>query len=286
MNITLIGNKGYVGSFIKESIINKGLQLFSYENKISYENKKELKYFLYENKIDFLINAAGYVGRPNVDACEKNKTACLFGNSIIPGIIREVCEDLQIPFGHISSGCIYEGDNQGLGFSENDPPNFSFRTNNSSFYSGCKALGEEVLKDCNHCYIWRLRVPFNNENNPRNYLYKLINYKTLLNVRNSLSNIQDFSNGCIDSIIKKVPYGTYNMTNSGSVTTEEVVDLLKATIAKNHQFNFYKNETDFMQNVAAPRSSCVLNNNKALDAGINLPNVYDSILESLNNWRN
>ncbi len=41
----------------------------------------------------------------------------------------------------------------GGGFREDDAPNFSFRTNHCSFYSGTKALGEEVLAgaaDCLH----------------------------------------------------------------------------------------------------------------------------------------
>ncbi len=68
----------------------------------------------------------------------------------------------------------------GRGFTENDSPNFSFRTNNCSFYSGTKALGEECLQDAENTYIWRLRIPFNHVDSPRNYLSKLLNYAWLL----------------------------------------------------------------------------------------------------------
>ena len=56
-----------------------------------------------------MINAAGFTGRPNVGACETAKYECLQGNAVLPGIIREVCEDLKIQWGHVSSGCIYSG---------------------------------------------------------------------------------------------------------------------------------------------------------------------------------
>ena len=46
---------------------------------------------------------------------------------------------------------------------EDDDPNFSFRSPPCSFYSGSKALGEEVLEGAENCYIWRLRIPFNQE---------------------------------------------------------------------------------------------------------------------------
>jgi hypothetical protein len=40
-----------------------------------------------------------------------------------------------------SSGCIYTGSRpDGSGFTEENPPNFNFRQNNCSFYSGTKAL--------------------------------------------------------------------------------------------------------------------------------------------------
>ena len=34
-----------------------------------------------------------------MDACELAKYECLQGNAVLPGIIREVCEDLKIPGG-------------------------------------------------------------------------------------------------------------------------------------------------------------------------------------------
>ena len=38
---------------------------------------------------EFLINAAGYTGKPNVDACELHKADCLMGNAVLPGIIAQ-----------------------------------------------------------------------------------------------------------------------------------------------------------------------------------------------------
>ena len=40
---------------------------------------------------EFLINAAGYTGKPNVDACELHKHECLFGNAVLPGIVADAC---------------------------------------------------------------------------------------------------------------------------------------------------------------------------------------------------
>jgi dTDP-4-dehydrorhamnose reductase len=192
-----------------------------------------------------------------------------------------------IPWGHVSSGCIYAGRrSDGSGFTENDPPNFSFRQNNCSFYSGCKALGEELLAGAENCYIWRLRIPFENTANPRNYLQKVMSYQRLLDAENSLSHLHEFVGACVDSFRLKIPFGVYNLTNPGSVTTRDVVEMIKESGVSKKVFEFFSDERDFMRTAAkTPRSNCVLDSSKAIDAGLKLRNVHDALVDSLQNWR-
>ena len=172
-----------------------------------------------------MINAAGSTGKPNVDACELVNYESLLGNAVFPGIIREVCEDIKISWGHVSSGCIYSGRRpDGKGWREEDEPNFSFRSSPCSFYSGTKALGEEVLEGAENCFIWRLRIPFNHESSPRNYLQKLLNYENLLEAENSVSHLGEVCQKCIECFTKEVEPGVYNMTNPGSITTSQVTN--------------------------------------------------------------
>src|SRR5262249_34709872 len=147
---------------------------------------------------------------------------------------------------HISSGCIYTGDGpRGEGFRESDSPNFTFRQNNCSFYSGCKALGEELLSDVERCYIWRLRIPFNHCDGMRNYLSKLMRYARLLDVRNSLSHLDDFVAACWACYSQEHEYGIYNLTNPGSVTTREVVELILQSGKCIKDFQFFDSEEEF-----------------------------------------
>ena len=55
---------------------------------------------------------------------------------------------------------------------------------------------EDILKCDYNAYVCRLRIPFNNISNPKNYITKLINYDKLLDATNSLTNIDDFLNAC------------------------------------------------------------------------------------------
>ncbi len=79
-----------------------------------------------------------------------------------------------------------------------DEPNFTFRRPPCSFYSGTKALGEEAISDIGQNYIWRLRIPFDQFDNPRNYLSKLQNYPKVYDNVNSLSHRGDFVAACLD----------------------------------------------------------------------------------------
>jgi dTDP-4-dehydrorhamnose reductase len=234
-----------------------------------------------------LINAAGYTGKPNVDACESNRAECLFGNAVLPGRIRTACEEIGIPWGHVSSGCIYSGrKSDGGGWMEENEPNFSFRKGPCSFYSGSKALGEEVLEGAENCYIWRLRIPFNHESSPRNYLQKLLNYSNLLEAENSISHLGEYVKSCVDSFTKNCEPGIYNLTNPGSITTRQVVEWMKEEGVADKDFQFFKNEKDFIAKAAiTPRSNCVMSTTKSETAGIGLRPVEEAVRDSLRKMR-
>lgn len=285
--IYLLGGSGYVGTAYQTLLQRQGL---AYRNlrraDFDYSNPASLADLLRREKPEFLINAAGYTGKPNVDACELHKTECLFGNAVLPGLIAQACAEAGVPWGHVSSGCIYTGSRaDGKGFTEADTPNFSFRTNNCSFYSGTKALGEEVLADKPNLYVWRLRIPFNEVDNPRNYLTKMQRYATLLDAANSISQLEEFVAATFACWEKRVPFGIYNVTNPGVVTTREVVDLIKRTGVSTKDFKFFASEAEFMRLAAkTPRSNCVMDSTKLAATGIKMTEVHEAVERDLRRW--
>ncbi len=286
--IWILGGSGYVGGAYQRLLDKKGVPYRTFPRaELDYYNVSTLTAALREARPAFLVNCAGYTGKPNVDACELHKTETLLGNAILPGILRQACEATGTPWGHVSSGCIFTGRRpDGGGFRETDPPNFSFRTNNCSFYSGTKALGEEILEGASDCFIWRLRIPFNEVDSPRNYLTKLMRYDRLLEAENSLSQLDEFVQATWECWEKRVPFGIYNVTNPGFVTTREVVDLILKSGVSKKKFEFFANESDFMQKAAkTPRSNCVLDSSKLLASGIVMRNVHDAIAKALKNWK-
>lgn len=288
MHFVLIGASGYVGKLFHKHLIGRNHEVTTisrYDVDIYAAN--QLKLSLESIKPDYVINAAGFTGKPNVDACEKDKTNCLAGNAILPGVVGQACRDLKIGWGHVSSGCIYTGiRTDGTGFTELDEPNFTFRQNNCSFYSGTKALGEEIIANYDNCHIWRLRIPFSSIASPRNYLSKVLSYEKLLDAENSLSYLPEFVDAAIDCAGLRLPFGTYNLTNPGSVTTRQIVDLMRDIAFTSKKFTFFDSEDDFMRLAAeTPRSNCVLNSIKAIEHGLKLTPIEDAITQSLKGWQ-
>ena len=286
-HIVLLGGSGYVGQTFQEILVKRGISFRNISRKdLNYYNPAKLKEAIKSENPDCLINAAGYTGKPNVDAGEDDKANCLLGNAVLPGIIREVCESLDLPWGHVSSGCIYTSKGtDGTPFVEDDEPNFSFRQNNCSFYSGTKAMGEEILEGAEKCFIWRFRIPFDERNNPRNYMTKLLNYEWLLDAENSISQRFEFIDACLDSFTREIPYGTYNVTNPGSISAREITNIMKAHGLVTKELKFFESEEAFMsQVVRAPRSNCIMSSDKLAKEGIQLTEVHESIEQACKNW--
>lgn len=285
--IVLLGASGYIGSAFSKRLALHSIESTAVSRKdVDYTQPSLLREFLRSQPVDFLINCSGYTGRPNVDGCETNQVECFKANVDFPVTIAEVCSELKLYWGHISSGCIYNGSSERPdGFIETDEPNFSFQSPPCSYYSGTKALAESRLANFENIYLWRPRMPFNQFDGPRNYLSKLLRYDCLLNATNSISHLDEFVDACIECWLKRVPPGIYNVVNTGAVTTFEIVDLIQRILKPKRDFQFFRNESHFMQVAAvAPRSNCILDNQKLKSAGIAMRDAREAIEQSLIHW--
>ena len=312
--IVLLGSTGYIGeAFAAELHARKDPFTTLSRAQIDYTRYEVLLRFLQEKKPSFLINAAGYTGKPNVDACETARADTLAGNTLLPQTVAHACLAAGIPWGHVSSGCIFSGakimengilrvekdltkpelkdlpeKNPGAihGFTEEDTPNFSFRDPPSSFYSATKALAEEAINGVGQSYVWRLRIPFDEIDNPRNYLTKIQRYAKVYDNVNSISHRGDFVRACLDVWKVRAPFGTYNVTNPGFITTRHVVELIEKILKPNRRFEFWKDDAEFYRVAAkTPRSNCVLDVSKLLKAGVKIAPVEQALENSLRNWK-
>jgi UDP-glucose 4,6-dehydratase len=312
--ILLLGATGYIGKAFACELAGRKTDFVELSRQqVDYTRFDALLAFLKTKKPAFVINAAGYTGKPNVDACELHKADTLQGNTLFPQTVAHACVAAGIPWGHVSSGCIYSGakivengktrsekdftkpelralveKNSSVihGFTETDVPNFSFRDEPCSFYSGTKALGEEAIAGIGQSYIWRLRIPFDEFDNARNYLSKVQRYSKVYDNVNSISHRADFVKACLDTWELRAPFGTYNVTNPGFVTTKHVVEQIEKILKPARKFEFWANDEEFYKVAAkTPRSNCVMDTTKLLSVGVKIRGVEEALEDSLKNWK-
>ena len=312
--ILLLGASGYIGDAFAKELQRRNADFIPLSRQqVDYTRFDALLKFLQAKKPVFVINAAGYTGKPNVDACELHKADTLLGNTLFPQTVAQACAAAKIPWGHVSSGCIYSGakvvekgktrtekdftkpELRALveksrtsihGFTETDTPNFSFRDGPCSFYSGTKALGEEAIAGIGESYIWRLRIPFDEFDNARNYLSKVQRYAKVYDNVNSVSHRADFVRACLDTWKLRAPFGIYSVTNPGFVTTAHVVQLIEKYLKPAKKFEFWASDEEFYKVAAkTPRSNCVMDVSKLLAAGVKIRGVEEALEHSLENWK-
>lgn len=111
-------------------------------------------------------------------------------------------------------------------------------------------------------------------------------YNRLLEATNSISQLQEFVAATFACWEKRVPFGTYNVTNPGQITTKQVVAHILSSGVISKDFLFFKDESEFMATAAkTPRSNCVLSSSKLASVGITLTDVNEAIHRDLRRWQ-
>jgi len=308
--ILLLGSSGYVGQAFATELRRRGHGFIPLTRKaINYGDFTLLFDYVRKVKPKFIINAAGYRGKPNVDACELTREDTLFANTLLPQTVARVCSMTDTPWGHVSSGCIYRGAKRIVngttqcvegpelrqtyakfpekicGYTEWDEPNFAFRHAPCNFYSGTKALAEEAIRGPAAVYVWRPGMPFNERSEPRNLLWRLQNYAKVFDGVNSLSHLEDFVRACLDLWEKQAAFGIYNVTNPGAIATRQVVEMIQRILKPGRPFVFWKSDEEFyLHGAKALRSNCVLDVSKLLATGVRIRPVEKALEDSLRHW--
>jgi UDP-glucose 4,6-dehydratase len=282
----LLGSNGYVGNVFARYLddLSPGLKTYSARHPII---KEEFRKYLLENGIERVINCAAYTGSPNIAACElpDAKTECIEANAFMPLRIAEICDSLNIKFGHVSTGCVYSDPRCDVGesptklYNETDEPNFCFDNANSSWYSGTKALGEKLLKNTD-ALIWRMRLPFNSAAHPKNLLSKLILFKKLINTTNSYTDLYEFVRAAYKTFSLQTNCKIFNLTQPGYITTKEIIDILTSVMGNKIGEKQYMTLEEYKDMDPIPRANCALDSQRAIDHGISLTPIRTSVLQT------
>ena len=285
MNVLIMGG-GYIGNHLFNVLKSYHNIEQITQSRVNYtltkKNKSSLdfKSYLHDKRFDIAVNCSGYTGTPNVDACEDNKKECWEYNVLAPSRTAEILNLFRIPVIHVSSGCIYQGDNN---FTEKDTPNFGLYDDESSFYSKSKHAGELALKGMGG-FIFRIRMPFCHTRQHKNILTKYLKYDNVISYPNSLTSVYDLCRAIEHFCVHRntIPYGKYNVVNRGSITGEQVLQLMKQYGHQNPKWNIVPIED---LDIKVGRSNCTLSGKK-LDKHFIMPTTEESLQYCLSKLKN
>jgi len=253
------GKTGWVGQKLVRLLNDLGHQPVCAQSRL--ENRQDIIDEINAIHPDYIINAAGITGRPNIDWCESHKQETVRANVIGALNLADIAYLYGIHLTNVSTGCIYEYDQNhpmgsGIGFTEEEKPNFK-----GSFYSRTKIHTEKVILNYPNVLNLRVKMPISTELD-KGFVGKIIKYKKLINVPNSLCILDDLLPIAIDMMLNSVT-GNYNFVNPGAMSHNEVLELYKRYIDPNFTWeNFSVEEQDAI--LKARRSNAELSAAKLL----------------------
>lgn len=268
----LIFGNGYIGNKFKAALGDRAVI-----SPADIADAAAVRAALDTHRQSAVINCAGKTGKPNVDWCEDHKEETHRSNVLGPQVLAEQCAERAIHLTHIGSGCVYEGDNGGKGFSEDDLPNYD-----GSYYSRTKRQSEEMLKRFPVLQL-RMRMPVDSVPNDRNLITKLVRYRKVISVPNSVSIIDDFITAAL-RLMELRRTGVYNVTNPGAIEHREILDAYKELVDPAFSYELMSLD-ELGKIIKAGRSNCVLSTAKLAAEGIMLPHIRDAIRTTLHRYK-
>lgn len=274
--ILLFGGTGFIGSMLKDALMAKGYEVA--DPRVDVRNLDAIRQEIEKTSPDYIVNATGITGKPNVDWCEDQPGETYSVNVAGAINVATAAYEKGIKVAQMSSGCIYDGDNDGKGFSEEDEPNFF-----GSLYSRTRVLSDKALREFPNVLQLRIRIPIMGQKNRKNLIDKLILYPKMINMMNSCTVMEDFIPATIE-LMERGETGVFNMTNMGAMDHVGIMTLYKEIVDPNYQINVMSDEEQAALNKR--RSNTVLTSNKREALGIHMPPLEESLRRVLETYKN
>lgn len=264
--ILLLGASGYIGSAFAKELTARNIYWKSTHHALAPRTILAIG-----GSIDLVINCAAFIPPESVSLCDKYQRETIAGNVVLPSVLAITCGMRGIPLAHISTGCLWS---DGMEHTEEDEPQRAF-TGHCGFYIGTKVMAEEAVSGSGKHYIWRVRLPFDEKDSPRNYLSKLAKFTEVWDHENSLSHRGDFARACLDLWEMRAPWGTYNVMNPGSMKAAEICGRL---------IEHGKRDT-FPKITPGAQGGSLVSVQKLLATGVKIRSVEEAINDSIKNWK-
>ena len=232
---------------------------------------------MFDIKPDIVINCAA---KTNLEDCEANKEGSYLVNTLGPINILNICADTGTKFVHISSGCLFDG-NDKVSTEESTPEP-------GVWYTYTKTWADEYI--LNYGYedflILRPRQLISAYVHPGNMLTKFAKLERIGAIKepNSITCIEDFSE-MIGHLINVGATGVFNCCNEGTSTAYDIAIAVR---------DYLKPELDvweisyaeLLKILPNKRVNTILSNEKLKETGYTPRHAKDALKWCVENYGN
>jgi dTDP-4-dehydrorhamnose reductase len=211
-NILVIGT-GKVSSVIARNTYFSGAT-FVGRRLCDITNEGDIRTTLDSFRPSVVINCAGMT---DLERCQEEKAAAYLTNTVGPAKLLAECSRRSIKLVHISSGCLFDGNEE--------VSNEDTRPSPSVWYTYTKMWADEFIAQFGYedYLILRPRQMISSVSHPTNMITKFLDLGEIsaIDEPNSVTCIEDFVD-MIVHLLETNATGIYNCANSGFVTPLDV----------------------------------------------------------------
>lgn len=284
----IYGSQGWIGGMVIDFIRTTRPDDTIVEGKARADDEEAVRDELLQVQPDRVLSFIGRTHGPGfstIDYLEqKGKLAeNLRDNLYAPIVLAMLCKQYGIHFTYLGTGCIFTYDGLHNKFEEEDLPNFF-----GSGYSTVKGFTDRLMHLFEDSVLnLRIRMPIVGHHHPRNFITKIVSYPKICSIANSMTVLEDMIPIVIDMAVREEK-GTYNLTNPGVITHNEILNLYKEYVDPEKVWeNFSIEEQD--QILLSKRSNNHLTTDKleryTKAREMVLPSIHDSVLALMKSWK-
>jgi len=268
----LIFGAGWIGKLCKEYWGDEAILIDEF-----IKSPGQAGHFIEKHKPDAVLNAAGIVGKPNVDWCEDHQFETFEGNTQLPLLIANACRKYGVYMLHIGTGCIYYGYKDGGWLPED-------YANPVAVYTRTKYAADLVLATLPNVGIARIRMPIHSVPSRANLIDKLASYPKVVDVENSATVVEDMQMAFYKLMEQKVE-GIFHVVNPGSITHKEILKLYEEHVDENHTNEWITaQELTDLGLASKTRSNNVLNTESLEELGIEMRPIRVAVADAMEKY--
>ena len=291
----LYGGNGWIGSLFRPVLETKGFTVVLGTSRA--DNRTAVDAEIARVNPTHVVSLIGRTHGPGfgtIDYLEQpgklreNLNDNLYGPLMIAGAAAAArCHML-----YMGTGCIFEYDEDhpislsplgseagSVGFTEESLPNFF-----GSGYSTVKGYTDRLMAELygSTALNVRIRMPISSQDGPRNFISKIIAYKNICSIQNSMTVMDDVLPILADCMIRR-DVGTLNAVNPGTMDHNTILTMYKDVLNPDHTWTEISNKELVGGFVKGARSNNYLETNRIESLCPTIPSLTDSVRRILSN---